>query len=313
MPIFNPEELDFSNKNIALIVQGSPGVGKTDLAYTAPKPLLIDVDNGVSRVKPAHRGATSICKNFDEVKADVEAAKGKFQTIIIDTGGALIEMMKQYVVEHPKDFKGGAKATGGISLQGFGFVKQLWNDFSRELRQNFNVVFVFHESAEKNGDDGLFYQIVVEGSTRNTVYQSADLAARLFISNGQRYLGFTPTEQYSAKACYGISGLMPVPEVGDNEHGDFLTKLFAQVHKNLETETKTLAPKQAEYKEVMEAAKRVCDDIKKPEDVAGSKEALMHLPHVLTSEVEAKNMFNKRLKELNIVFDKTAKAYKYAE
>ena len=313
MAIYEPKELDFSKMHYTVLFQGSPGVGKTDLACTAPDPLLLNLDNGISRVKPAHRCTTSICKDFDEVKADIEAAKGKYKTIIIDTGGALVEMLKQYVVDHPRDFKGGAKATGGISLQGFGFVKQLWNDFTRELRQNFNVVYIFHESPEKNGDDGVFYQIVCEGSTRTTVYQSCDLAARLFISNGQRYLGFTPTEQYSAKACYGISGLMPVPEVPDNAHGDFLTKLFDKIQKNLEAETKALAPKQAEYKEVMEAAKRVCDEIKKPEDAAGAKEMLMHLPHALTSEAEAKNMFTKRLKELNIVFDKNAKAYRYGE
>lgn len=313
MPIFSPEELDFSKMHYTVLFQGSPGVGKTDLACTAPDPLLLNLDHGISRVKPMHRCDTSICENFDEVKADIEAAKGKYKTIIVDTGGALVEMLKQYVVEHPKDFKGGAKATGGISLQGFGFVKQLWNDFTADLRKNFNVVYIFHESPEKNGDDGVFYQIVCEGSTRTTVYQSCDLAARLFISNGQRYLGFTPTEQYSAKACYGISGLIPVPEVPDNEHGDFLVKLFEKIQSNLEAETKRLAPQQEEYKEIMEAAKRVCSEITKPEQVAGSKEALMKLPKALTSEKEVKAMFNKRLKELNIVWNSAAKAYQYAE
>ena len=313
MAIFEPNELDFSKMHYTVLFQGSPGVGKTDVACTAPDPLLLNLDHGISRVKPMHRCDTSICENFDEVKADIEAAKGKYKTIIVDTGGALVEMLKQYVVEHPKDFKGGAKATGGISLQGFGFVKQLWNDFTADLRKNFNVVYIFHESPEKNGDDGVFYQIVCEGSTRTTVYQSCDLAARLFISNGQRYLGFTPTEQYSAKACYGISGLIPVPEVPDNEHGDFLVKLFEKIQNNLEAETKRLAPQQEEYKEIMEAAKRVCSELTKPEDVPGALEMLQNLPHALTSEKESKAMFKKRLAELNIVFDKAAKAYKYAE
>lgn len=313
MPIFSPEELDFSKMHYTVLFQGSPGVGKTDLACTAPNPLLLNLDHGISRVKPMHRCDTSICENFDEVKADIEAAKGKYKTIIVDTGGALVEMLKQYVVEHPKDFKGGAKATGGISLQGFGFVKQLWNDFTADLRKNFNVVYIFHESPEKNGDDGVFYQIVCEGSTRTTVYQSCDLAARLFISNGQRYLGFTPTEQYSAKACYGISGLIPVPEVPDNEHGDFLVKLFDKIQKNLEAEKKELEPQKNLYNEIMEAAKRVCSEITKPEQVAGSKEALMKLPKALTSEKEVKAMFNKRLKELNIVWDSAAKEYTYAK
>ena len=90
-----------------LIIQGSPGVGKTTIAQSAPKVLTIDADNGMCRVKPQHQDA-SICTTFDEVKADIEAAKGQYETIVIDTGGALIEMIK-YVVDNPKEFKGGAK------------------------------------------------------------------------------------------------------------------------------------------------------------------------------------------------------------
>ena len=107
--------------------------------------------------------------------------------------------------------------------------------------------------------------------------------------------------------------MIAVPEVPDNEHGDFLVKLFEKIQNNLEAETKRLAPQQEEYKEIMEAAKRVCSEITKPEQVAGSKEALMKLPKALTSEKEVKAMFNKRLKELNIVWNSAAKAYQYAE
>lgn len=311
MPIIKGEELNYANKYLNIIIQGSPGVGKSTLAQSASNVLTFDFDNGMCRVKPQHRKDTSICSTFDEVKADVAAAKGKYDTLVIDTGGALVDMMKQYVVDNPKDFKGGAKATGGISLQGFGFVKQLWNDFNRDLRNNFNMVYIFHESAERNGDDGTFYQIVVEGSTRNTVYQSADLAARLFVSNGQRYLGFTPTEQYSAKACFGISGLVPVPELKDGEPNDFLTKLFAKVRDNLNAESKALAPQKAQYAEVMEEAKKACAAVNKPEDVAPAAQFIKSLPHALTSEKEATAMLKARLAELGIVWNKTTKAYEY--
>lgn len=48
--IVKPEEMDFSGRKIAMIVAGVPGIGKTTLALSAPKPLLIDLDDGVSRV-----------------------------------------------------------------------------------------------------------------------------------------------------------------------------------------------------------------------------------------------------------------------
>lgn len=311
MAIKKPEELNFSEKNIIMILSGLPGTGKTTLALSAPDVLLIDADEGLARVNPAHRKDASVCKTFSEIKADIESAKGQYKTVVVDTGGALVDMLKQHVVDHPADYKGGAKASGGISLQGFGFVKQLFLDFSAELRRNFNVVFIFHENMTKNGDEGIFYELVCEGSARTLVYQPADLAAHLFIQNGQRYLGFTPTEQYSAKSAYGIKGIVQVPELKDGDPNDFLTKLFAKIRANLAAETASLGPQQAQYKEVMDAVKRICDGISTPDTVSGAMDAFRSLPHALTSEKEGKSMIKKKLEDLGIVWDKEAKQYVY--
>ena len=309
MAITKPEAMNFSDKNIIMIVSGLPGTGKTTLALSAPDVLLIDTDEGMARVNPAHRKDASICKTYEEVLSDIKAAEGQYKTIVVDTCGALIEYMKDWAMRtDPK----ASKKDGGFSLQGYGIIKSEFVRLSAEMRKKFNVIYLFHENMTKV-DENVFYELVVEGSTRTLVYQPADLAAHLFIQNGKRYLGFTPTEQYSAKSAYGIRGLVEVPELKEGDENDFLSKLFAQVRKNLDAESKALAPQQEEYKEIMEAAKRVCSEITKPEQVAGSKEALMKLPKALTSEKEVKAMFNKRLKELNIVWNSAAKAYQYAE
>ena len=44
--------MDFSNKNIIVIISGLPGVGKTTLALSAPDVVLIDADEGMARVNP---------------------------------------------------------------------------------------------------------------------------------------------------------------------------------------------------------------------------------------------------------------------
>ena len=311
MAIIESAKFDFSKKRIVMIITAPPSMGKTTLALSAKDPLLLDFDDGVARVDAAHRKDTSVCKTFDEVRADVKAAKGKYSTIIVDTGGALIDMLKQHVVDHPADYKGGVKASGGISLQGFGYVKQLFLDFSADLRRNFDVIFIFHENMIRNGDDGIFYDIVCEGSAKSLVYMPADLAGHMFMQNGQRYLGFTPTEQYNAKSAYGIKGLVPVPELQDGDPNDFLTKLFDRIRKNLSAEAETLGPQQEKYEEIMAGARRVCAEITKPEDVAGAKEALMNLPTALTSAKEVKAMFKKRLDELGIVFNIETGNYEY--
>ena len=194
MAIVNPTEMDFSGKNIIMVISGLPGTGKTTLALSAPDVLLIDTDNGMARVDPAHRKTASLCTTYEEILADLKAAEGKYKTIVIDTCGALIDYMKDWVVRHPELFPKGAKTSGGISLQGFGFVKQEFIRLSAELRQKFNVIYLFHENLTKQ-DENTFYELVVEGAARTLVWQPADLGAHLFIMNGRRYLGFTPTEQ----------------------------------------------------------------------------------------------------------------------
>ena len=210
MPIVKPTEMNFSNKNIIAIISGLPGTGKTTLALSAPDVLLIDTDEGMARVNPAHRKDASICKTYEEVLTDIKAAEGTYKTIVIDTCGALIEYMKDWAMRtDPK----ASKKDGGFSLQGYGTIKTEFLRLSAELRKKFNVIYLFHENMTKNGDDGVFYDLVVEGSAKVICWQPADLGAHLFIQNGRRYPGFTPTEQYSATSAYGIKGLVEVPEL----------------------------------------------------------------------------------------------------
>ena len=307
MPIVKPTEMNFSNKNIIMIISGLPGTGKTTLALSAPDVLLIDTDEGMARVNPAHRKDASICKTYEEVLADIKAAEGQYKTIVIDTCGALIEYMKDWAMRtDPK----ASKKDGGFSLQGYGIIKSEFIRLSAELRKKFNVIFLFHESMTKV-DENVFYELVVEGSARTLVYQPADLAAHLFIQNGKRYLGFTPTDQYSAKSAYGIKGLIEVPELKEGEENNFLTKLFAKVRANLAAESAALTPEKEKYDVAISIAKKMVDSVNSPEQVQEVFDGLKRLDHALTSEKEATAMLKNRCKELDIVFDKTKKAYVY--
>ena len=307
MPIVKPTEMNFSNKNIIAIISGLPGTGKTTLALSAPDVLLIDTDEGLARVNPAHRKDASICKTYEEILADVKAAEGKYKTLVIDTCGALIEFMKDWAMRtDPK----ASKTNGGFSLQGYGVIKSEFIRLSAELRKKFNVIYLFHEEMTK-ADDSVFYQLVVEGSARTLVYQPADLAGHIFIDHGKRYIGFTPTEQYSAKSAYGIKGIIEIPELKDGDANDFLTKLFAKVRSNLAAEGKALAPEKEKYDAAIAEAKTICAAVTNPEDVQYAAKTIKALDHALTSEKEATAMLKARLAELGIVWDKANKVYTY--
>ena len=305
MPIVKPAEMDFSNKNIIEIISGLPGTGKTTLALSAPDVLLIDTDEGMARVNPAHRKDASICKTYEEVLQDIKAAENHYKTIVIDTCGALIEYMKDWAMRtDPK----ASKKDGGFSLQGYGIIKSEFIRLSAELRKKFNVIYLFHETMTKV-DENIFYELVVEGATRTLVYQPADLAAHLFIQNGKRYLGFTPTEQYSAKSAYGIKGLIEVPELKEGDQNDFMTKLFDKVRSNLAAESAVITPQKQKYEWAMADAKKIVETVNEPADVQIAAEGIKALDHALTSKKEALDMLRKRCDEKGIIYDKAAKAY----
>lgn len=307
--IVKPENMSFKDKNLIMIISGLPGTGKTTLALSAPDVLLIDTDEGICRVRPEHRRDSSMCKTYEDILADIKAAEGTYKTIVIDTAGALIDYIKDFAVR--TDAKA-SKSSGGISLQGFGIVKQEFLRLSNELRKKFNVIYLFHEQMEKNNEE-VFYSIICEGAAKTLVYQPADLAAHLFIQNGERYLGFTPTANYTAKAAYGIKGLVKVPELPEGTPNNFLEKLFATVRTNLEKESEALLGEKAKYEKAMADGMEFIKQLEKPEEASGCAGTIKALEHALTSEKELKAAFNARLSELGIKWDKETKAYVYAE
>ena len=307
--IVKPENMDFSNKNIIMIISGLPGVGKTTLALSAPDVVLIDADEGMARVKPEHRRDSSMVKTYEDLLDDIKSFEGHYKTVAIDTCGALIDLLKDWAMRAEPS---ASKKSGGFSQQGYGFVKTEFLRLSAELRKKFNVIFLFHAAKDRQGDD-VFYDIVCEGSAKTLVWQPADLGAYLHIVNGERYLGFTPTMNYNAKSAYGIKGLVKVPELKDGEPNDFLTRLFAKVKANIAAEHAALQPQQEQYEETMRAGKQEIETIQKPEDVPEATKAIKNLTHALTSERELKAALTERIKELGIVYNKETKAYEWAQ
>ena len=237
--------------------------------------------------------------------SDIKAAEGRYKTIAIDTGGALIELMKDWAMRTEPTAN---KKNGGFSLQGYGVIKSEFLRMSADLRRKFNVIFLFHTTREKNGDED-FFDIVVEGSTRSLVYQPADLAAYMHIINGERYLGFTPTMNYNAKSAYGIKGLVKVPELRDGEPNDFLERLFAQVKSNIAAESASLKPQQEAYDKAIEAGLNLIGGIQRPEDALTVLKQIRALPHALTSQKELEAAFKEAVAALGYEYSKEAKQY----
>lgn len=303
--IIKPENMDFSNKNIIMIISGLPGVGKTTLALSAPGCLLVDADEGVVRVKPEHRKDAIIAKTYEELLEDIKSVGTSYKTIIIDTGGALIDLMKDWAIRNEPT---ASKKNGGFAIQGYGYVKTEFLRLSAELRRNYNVIFLFHVNKENN-DENIFFDIVCEGSARNLVYQPADLCGYLHIINGDRFLGFTPTMNYNAKAAYGIKGLVKIPELSDGEPNDFLTRLFDRVKANIKAEGEALKPQQENYEQILKTGNELIEKVVSPGDIVPTSTAIKALPQALTSQKELLAALKNRAVELGFIWNKEKKEY----
>lgn len=305
--IKKPAEMINTENRFRVLIAGYPGIGKTTLGLSAPKPLLIDVDFGINRTMASVRTDYIQPETYEELLNDLKGDLSDYETIVIDTGGKLLDLMKAYVIKN--DIKN-AKKDGTLSLQGYGAVGREFTRFMNyiyfELRKH--CVIIFHAVEEKQ-DEETKLRILVEGSTKNTVWQNVELGGFMEMRGNKKTIGFDNCERYFAKSSFGIKGNYTIPELDGNIPNDFLTKLFEQANKNIQEESKIF---EEERKQCAEIVQKYTDIIATMtvENVNDVMEQIKGIDnHVLTSEKEIKAHFAEKIKELNLVWNKDKQQY----
>ena len=307
MAIKRPEQMDFSGKTFTMIISGSPGIGKTTLAMSAPNPILFDLDHGVSRIRAEHRGLTSEDDTYAELLEDMETPEyQQADSVILDTGGSLIQLMQPWA--KAQDAKA---ARDGRAM--FGVVKREFDRLTAKIRGDHkNCLIIFHTTEVQKGDV-ITQRLSCEGSAKDIVWTPADLGCYMYVMGGRRMLGFTPTDEYFAKGCYGIKGLIEVPELKSGQKNDFLTRLFKQARQNIATEMETYLPQRSAYDAAMEEGLAVIATLENVEDLNAAAEQIGQMQHALTSKKELGAALNAKAKELGATYSKEAKAYVQAD
>jgi DNA polymerase III delta prime subunit len=212
--IKEPHELNMKSL-LSCLIYGEPGVGKTTLALSAPKPLLIDLDKGLHRVERRFHCASLQVNNFDEIIEVLgSSAIDKYESIVIDTLGKLIDQIGDWVSLHNPKLK---QYDGTLTLQGWGVVKVKFSELLRDMmRLNKHLIFVAH-SREKDGNNGIIIKRpAVSGSAGDDIMKELDLMGYMYIRNKKRVISFTPDDNYYAKNCFGFDPLLEIPAQGNN-------------------------------------------------------------------------------------------------
>ena len=320
--IVKPESMTFADKKIRMLIAGFPGIGKTTLALSAPKPLYIDVDLSAERINREvlnmAEGVTQP-RDYEELRRDlgigandmemqaVKANLKDFETIVIDTGGKLLTIMGQYGKQIEPKY---GQRDGSLSLKGYGW---LGKEFQRFLEHciyvlDKHIVIIFHTVEEKDGDDTKL-RIKAEGSTRNNVWEVMDLGGFMEMRGKSRTIGFDNCERYFAKGTRGIHGVMTIPELSPGVKNDFLTRLFEQYNAVSAEEMKQAAAERAKYDAAMAKAREIISGLTDADSVNAAAADFKAIDHALTSKKESGNMWNAKTAELGLIYDKALGKY----
>ncbi len=308
--IVTPENMSFDNKKFSMILYGSPGVGKTTLALSAPDPILIDFDRGMSRVRTQHRKTAIFCDTYEDVLSDLESPAMKdFQTIVVDTGGSFITYLQDWAMR--SDPKVNKQKNGAISLKGFGAVKQEFNRFTGYVKDtlNKNLIYVFHSMEQTDKDGNPQVRLMCEGAAKNIVWTPCDFGGYVQMIGNQRVVCFTPEQEYFAKGCHGIKGQLIVPELGPNDENNFISRLFDKAKANIAAEAEAYAPIKAQYEAVMETVRKLLESVTDAESANKVSADIQALAHASTSLKESSKMLKDKAASIGLVYSKSAAGF----
>lgn len=304
--IKKPEEMTFSDKKFSMLLYGAPGVGKTTLALSAPDPIIIDFDRGMSRVKAQHRKTAIFCDTYEEVLTDIKSPEvSNCQTLIIDTGGSFVTFLQDWAMRTNPTVN--RQKNGAISLKGFGAVKSEFSRFTSMVKDvmNKNIIYVFHSQEQQDKDGNAQQRLMCEGAAKNIVWTPCDFGGYVQMIGDQRVICFSPEQEFFAKGCHGINGKYTIPNLGDADSNDFLTRIFDKAKANIEAENEAFAPIREQYDKTMIQVQDIIENIVDAETANVAVSSIPALEHVLTSEKEARAMLKAKTDELGLKYTKS--------
>lgn len=187
------------------LIFGSPKSGKTSLAASARKPLLIDLDKG------AHRTAGKDRAGMDVVQVDhytndflpfISSPDLKnYDTIVIDTFGALVDMIIR------------DKFSGVMNPQKWGIVKTEVISIANTLRMTGkSILFLAHES-EDNNDGKIIKRPQCQGKAKDELMKLLDFIGHTTKAGNDFVLEFGGDDSIYCGNTYGFQNRYTLPDI----------------------------------------------------------------------------------------------------
>ena len=291
---------------IKMMVYGQAGMRKTTTALSAPKPLLLDFDNGVKRVNMSHLDGVDTVQvtSWSDVQQVLQEDLSAYQTIVVDTIGKMMDFIITY--------KCGSRQP---SIKDWSGINAEFSWMTRTLSGlNKHIIFVAHRDTRKEGDDTVFIPALREKSY-NSIVTELDLLGYMEAKNENGRvkctITFDPTNRNDGKNTCNLPSVMEVPTNLDangnpTAKNDFITTQVINPYLAM------LQVKKVEIDKYNKVIEEIKEGIEFITDANSANEFSAHInefEHVGSSLMMARSLFAAKVKALGLVFDKKTKTY----
>lgn len=144
-----------------MLIYGENGIGKSTLAASFPKPIILNFEDGVNDIGCDH---TERFRSYEELQEFLvrDLAETDYRTIVLDTADWLEKLLGDYIAR-----KNSKDTIDDIPFgRGYKLLEKQWKDLLTQIEfywnQNRHVVFTCHEFldrfADPEGDTYNFYR-----------------------------------------------------------------------------------------------------------------------------------------------------------
>lgn len=294
-------EIELQTK-IKALIYGQAGTGKTTLALSAPKPLLLDFDGGVSRINFAHLQEvdTVQIKNWSECLEVMREDLSNYETIVVDTIGKMLDFIIESVCR------------GRVpQINNWGTINNEFSSFCRTLSSlNKNIIFVAHRDNRKEGDTNVFVPAIREKSY-NAIVTELDLMGYIESKDGKRVITFDFSDRNDGKNTCNLPKYMEVPTIIDSVGNPTATNNFVQI--KIITPFVQRLQSRREASENFTALMEVINyNVELVTDAAEANEFIAKIDtfeHLGSSRVLAAKLLKDKANSLGLVFNAKSKTY----
>lgn len=284
----------FPKRNVIITIYGDPGVGKTSLANTANKPILIDCDKGADRA--INRAETILlASSYNDILEEEKEISGH-ETVCIDTAKALLDdFLMAYVIE--KDY-----TLSRNKLKAYGEIGEEFKSFiNRRRNEGLDIVVISHAKQDKDGDQTKIFPDIT-GQSKDLLMRISDQVGYMYVENKNVVLSFEPTDKYVGKNVAKLPRMV-VPASDSAEFENFMSDIISKVKDAIYSQTEEQKQSLLET----ETIRRQIANISSPDDATDTFNKIM----TLTPAQKAclRPLFKEKCDEHAFTYNKESKSF----